>query len=245
MLSAKNLSKTYPENNIQALKDINLKINRGEIIGLLGPNGAGKSTFVSIVSGLISKDSGQVFIDDIELKEKNNSKIMAKLGVVLEGERNLYWALTVKNNLYYFATIKGCKRESIKESIKVYGNILEINSLHDRKVNSLSSGQKQRVAITAALLHNPELLLLDEPSNGLDIDSRSKLIEHLQYIKDKFNKTIIITSHNVDFLRRIVSRFVIINQGRIRDKFINDNLSTDEIERRYRDIINGVVANDR
>ncbi|WP_432204262.1 ATP-binding cassette domain-containing protein [Thermoanaerobacter uzonensis] len=161
---------------------------------------------------------------------KNNEKI----GVVLEGNKNLYWAISVLDNYYYFGSIKGKTMGELKKNIEKYADVLKTKELLTRKVNTLSMGQKERVTITASLLHEPEFLILDEPSNGLDIESRILLTSAIKTLREEMKITVLIASHDVDFLRKTVDRFIIINNGNIVDEFANINITAEDIENKYK-----------
>ena len=233
MLSLRHISKTYKRDLITALDSVSFDVKMGEIVGILGPNGAGKTTLVKIVSGLIMPDQGNITIDQMIFNKVNHYEIMGKIGVVLEGARNLYWSLSVWDNYFYFGSLKGKTKKEIKVKIKQLEELMPTSALKKRMVRSLSLGEKQRVAIMCALLHSPSLLILDEPSNGLDIESRSTLVALLCNLRSSLNITTMITSHDVDFLRRMVDRFIIISNGKIVKEVSNDNLSTEEIESLY------------
>ena len=237
MLKVKNLSKIYPKNDNKALNNINMTIEKKEIVGLVGPNGAGKTTFINIISGLLTKNKGDIYINKMQLNKKNKYKIMKKIGVTFEGARNLYWALNVVNNFKYFGTIKGANKKLLKDNITFFSKKFGIESLLQSKVKTLSRGQKQRVSIVSSLLHDPQMLIYDEPTNGLDIESRTMLINYFKRIKNELEKTILITSHDTEFLRRVVDRFIILNEGKIIKKFNNKNMSNEEIEKKYHQAI--------
>lgn len=237
MIKISNIKKVY--NNKTALDCINMTINTGEIIGLLGPNGSGKTTLVKIICGLLIPDEGSVEVSGLTLDSSTEKVIMSKIGVVLEGARNLYWRVTVKYNYYYFGSLKGLSKKDIKSNIEKYSTALNIDHLLNRQVKGLSLGEKQKVAIAAALLHNPEIIILDEPSNGLDIESKEMVANALKYIKENYNTTILITSHDVKFLNDVVDKYIVINKGRIQDSFDRANLSPESIEEKYKDLTNG------
>jgi len=234
LITVSHLHKKYSKGNIVALNDVSMDIKKGEIAGLLGPNGAGKTTLIKIICGLTIPDSGEVIVSGIRMEEKTRLKIMEKIGAVFEGNRNLYWAISVLDNYYFYGSIKGKTSGQIKKNIEKYADLLKTKELLSRQVKTLSMGQKQRVAITAALLHEPEVLILDEPSNGLDIDSRFLLVDALKVLRDEMNMTLLIASHDVEFLRKTVDRIIIINNGIIADEFENIDITTDEIEKRYK-----------
>ncbi|AEM77939.1 ABC transporter ATP-binding protein [Thermoanaerobacter wiegelii] len=234
MLTVKNLYKKYNKSKAIASNNISMDINKGEIVGLLGPNGAGKTTLLKIICGLTIPDSSEVIISNIKMEDKTRLKIMEKIGVVLEGNKNLYWAISVLDNYYYFGSIKGKTMGEIKKNIEKYEDILKTKELLIRKVNTLSMGQKQRVAITASLLHELEPLILDEPSNGLDIESRILLTNAIKTLREEMKITVLIASHDTDFLRKTVDRFIIINNGNIVDEFENTNITAEDIENKYK-----------
>lgn len=233
MLTLTNISKTYMRATNTALNNVSLHASKGEIIGIFGPNGAGKTTLVKIISGLIIPDQGTVVIDHMPLNEDNRYQIMKKIGVVLEGARNLYWSISVLDNYYYFGAIKGKTKKEITTKIIQLGDLLNTSAWLRRPVKSLSLGEKQRVAIACALLHSPSLIVLDEPSNGLDIESRSILIKLLLLLRETLGPTIIITSHDIDFLRKTVDRFILISKGKIIKNILNEQLSTEQLEDLY------------
>ncbi|EMT39470.1 ABC-type multidrug transport system, ATPase component [Thermoanaerobacter thermohydrosulfuricus WC1] len=122
----------------------------------------------------------------------------------------------------------------LKKNIEKYADVLKTKELLTRKVNTLSMGQKERVTITASLLHEPEFLILDEPSNGLDIESRILLTSAIKTLREEMKITVLIASHDVDFLRKTVDRFIIINNGNIVDEFANINITAEDIENKYK-----------
>lgn len=231
MIYFKELTKKYKSTDKLALDSITLDINKNETICLLGPNGAGKTTLIKCLCGLILPDKGEIFIDNEAIL--NNKNYLQNIAVVLEGARNLYWRISVRSNLYYSGALKGISKKQINYNINKYKDIFHINDLLDRKVNTLSLGQKQKVAIFSSILLEPEILILDEPSNGLDIESKRDLINLLKTINRENNITILIASHDVDFIRKLVDRIAIINDGKIQGILINKNITTNIIEESY------------
>jgi len=154
ILYVDNLCKKYK--NFK-LNNVSLKLPKGFIMGLIGENGAGKTTLIKCLSGLIIPDSGAIYIDNLKINSKN-PKYLKDIGIVLEGARNLYWRLSVKSNFYYFGALKGINKKQIDINIKKYNEFFSINDLLNRKVNTLSLGQKQRVAILANILLEPKIL---------------------------------------------------------------------------------------
>ncbi|MBU3156454.1 ABC transporter ATP-binding protein [Clostridium estertheticum] len=236
MINFKNLTKKYKGSEIVALDSFTLDVNDYEIICLLGPNGAGKTTLIKALTGLVIPDNGEIYIDD---KKINTEKInyLKDIAVVLEGARNLYWRISVKSNFYYFGALKGISRKQIDSNIKKYNELFNINDLLNRRVNTLSLGQKQKVAIIANILLTPKILVLDEPSNGLDIEAKEMLLNLLNIIKKQNNTTVLIASHDVDFIRRAVDRIAILNNGKVQEILVNDNISNSLIEEKYLKIV--------
>ena len=209
VLSVKNLNKIYNK-NIQALKNLNLEVNEGEIFGLLGPNGAGKSTFINILSGITTKTSGDVNVWGFNL-DKNPRQVRASLGIVPQ-EINVDPFFTPKNLLELQAGLYGVKKKD-----RITDTILELVSLKD-KANSytrnLSGGMQRRLLIAKALVHKPPIVILDEPTAGVDIELRKKLLENVKSLQS-IGVTIILTTHYLSEAEEMCDRIAIINKGRL------------------------------
>ncbi|MBU3143760.1 ABC transporter ATP-binding protein [Clostridium sp. CF012] len=236
MINFKNLTKKYKGSNIVALDSFTFDVNDCEIICLLGPNGAGKTTLIKCLAGLVIPDNGEIYINDEKINIKNNN-YLKDIALCLEGARNLYWRISVKSNFYYFGALKGISKKQIDADIKKYNELFDINDLLNRRVNTLSLGQKQKVSILANILLTPKILVLDEPSNGLDIEAKEMLLRLLNIIKKQDNTTVLIASHDVDFIRKAVDRIVILNKGKVQDILVNDNISNSLIENKYLKIV--------
>jgi len=209
VLSVKNLNKIYNK-NIQALKNLNLEVNEGEIFGLLGPNGAGKSTFINILSGITTKTSGDVNVWGFNL-DKNPRQVRASLGIVPQ-EVNVDPFFTPKNLLELQAGLYGVKKKD-----RITDTILELVSLKD-KANSytrnLSGGMQRRLLIAKALVHKPPIVILDEPTAGVDVELRKKLLESVKSLQS-IGVTIILTTHYLSEAEEMCDRIAIINKGRL------------------------------
>ncbi len=212
-IAISHLSKSYKKPPIRALRDVSFSFEKGETIGLLGPNGAGKTTLIKCVCGLIDFSEGSITVEGLDVKRELR-KVLRRLGVVLDGARNLYWRLTVRQNLEYFGMIRGMSGSKTKERISEVLSSMKIESLSNRQVNTLSSGQKRKVSIAAALIHNPLFLILDEPTTGLDIPSIDNLVEVLNGLRET-NIGMLISSHDLSFVRRVAQRNVFISAGRV------------------------------
>ncbi len=210
MLVIKNLEKSY--GSFKALKGLNLEIEKGEIFGFIGPNGAGKSTTMKIVSGLLSPDSGEVYVDGIDAI-KNNRKLKDKIGYMPDFF-GVYDNLKAIEYLEFYASIYGIVGD---EARKLSMDLLELVNLQDKwdsNVDGLSRGMKQRLCLARCLVHNPELLILDEPASGMDPRARFEMKGILKNLKE-MGKTIIVSSHILSELGEICTRIGIIKNGAI------------------------------
>ena len=208
MIEIKNLLKCYGENI--AVNNISFSVDKGEILGFLGPNGAGKSTTMNILTGYISYTEGSVMIDGIDML-KNPTDCKKRIGYLPE-QPPLYMDMTVTEYLDFVCDIKKIK-ESKKEHIEDVLNMVGIIDVKDRLIKNLSKGYKQRVGIAQALIGNPEILILDEPTVGLD---PKQIIEIRNLIKELGkNRTVILSSHILSEISAICERVIIINGGEI------------------------------
>ena len=209
MIEVKNITKKY--GNTIALDDVSFKIEEGEIVGLIGPNGAGKSTTMNIITGYIEPTEGEVFIDGINML-KNPKKAKRNIGYMPEGVP-LYGDLTAKEFVTYMAGIKKVEKKSLKEKVN---NIIEQTGLKDvqnKLIRNLSRGYKQRVSMAGALVGEPKVLILDEPTVGLD----PKQITEIRSLIKKLGKdhTVILSSHILSEVSQICDKVIIINKGKL------------------------------
>ena len=213
-IEIKNLSKHY--NNIEAVKNINFKINKGSIVGLLGPNGCGKTTTIGMMLGLIKPSSGAVFINDQNIEsEKNRTKILEKMNFI-SPYVELPKKLTVEENLIVYGGLYGVN--NLKYKIYDLMEKLNLINFKSRKTGELSSGQKNRVSLAKALINNPEILLLDEPTASLDPDVGDFIRTYLEDFASKKNTTILLASHNMNEVERLCSEVMMMKNGKIIDK---------------------------
>jgi ABC-2 type transport system ATP-binding protein len=210
MLEVKGVTKRYGK--LIAVTDVSFRADDGETIGLLGPNGAGKTTTVSVIAGLLSPDSGEVLIEGQQVKS-DTDPVKLKIGLVPQ-DMALYDKLSARDNLIFFAalySLVGAKaRQAITEALSLVG-------LSDRagdKVGTFSGGMKRRLNLAAALLHDPQILLLDEPTVGVDPQSRNAIFENLEALR-KRGKTLIYTTHYMEEAERLCDRIVIIDHGKV------------------------------
>ena len=209
MITVKNVTKKYGK--FKAVDNISFEINDGEIIGLLGPNGAGKSTTMNILTGFIEPTEGEVIINGYNISKKPK-KAKKCIGYMPEGVP-LYKDMTVKEFVTYIAELKGVKKEQIKESVDQAIQDTWLQNVRKVLIRNLSKGYKQRVSMAGALVGNPEIIILDEPTVGLD---PKQIIEIRNLIKKLGkNHTLIISSHILSEISQICERVIIINKGQI------------------------------
>ena len=207
VLSVKKLNKIY-RGNIHALKDLNLEVKEGEILGLLGPNGAGKSTFINILSGVTDKTSGEVIVWGFNL-DKNPRQVRVSLGIVPQ-EINVDPFFTPKKLLDLQAGLFGVKKKD-----RITDTILELVALKDKSnsyTRSLSGGMKRRLLIAKALVHKPPIVILDEPTAGVDVELRRNLWENIRSLRN-LGVTIILTTHYLQEAEELCDRVGIIHKG--------------------------------
>ncbi|MFN7181684.1 MAG: ABC transporter ATP-binding protein [Planctomycetota bacterium] len=207
MIEVKNVSKFY--GNIKALDNVSFYIDKFELIGLLGPNGAGKTTLMRIIISYLAPTKGDVFINGKNVREY--SKEIKNLLGYLPENNPLYDDMTVKEALQFFAKIRGIDRQNIKSCIDRVVKDCGLKNVYYRPIGELSKGYKQRVGLALALIHNPMILILDEPTHGLD---PIQVIEIRNLLKELAKeKTVIISSHILPEVSEICSRILIINRG--------------------------------
>ncbi len=204
MICIEKLYKSYKNNNV--INGIDLEINRGEITALVGKNGAGKTTLIRMISGLIKPDSGKIIIPENK-----------KLGVLLGGDVNLYKKLTGYEIISFFGGLYGMNKTDISNKIGEMDKVLSMSDFLEKQAYTFSRGMKQKVALTIATLHEPEILLLDEPSTGLDIDATNDIIKFLDFLKKK-EKTILIATHNIFEISDLSDYIVFLKEGKINKK---------------------------
>ncbi|VYU30235.1 ATP-binding cassette domain-containing protein [Clostridium tertium] len=210
MLVIKNLEKSY--GNFKALNGVNLEIKKGEIFGFIGPNGAGKSTTMKIISGLLSADSGEVYVDGIDAI-KDNKALKDKIGYMPDFF-GVYDNLKAIEYLEFYASIYGILGDEARELAMDLLELVNLKDKWDANVDGLSRGMKQRLCLARCLVHNPELLILDEPASGMDPRARYEMKGILKNLRE-MGKTIIVSSHILSELGEICTRIGIIKNGSI------------------------------
>ena len=217
LIEVKNLSKSFK--SFEAVKDLSLHVKQGECLAILGPNGAGKTTTFEMLEGLLRPDSGEIFLFG-KTWERDRSEILSRIGVQLQ-ETSLYKRFTVRETLELFGSFYK-QRKPIKELLE----LVELSDKIDIELRHLSGGQKQRVYIAAALINDPELIFLDEPTTGLDPLARRGVWNIIQNLKRE-GVGILLSTHHMEEAEHLASRIVILDSGKI----IAQGTSQDLIER--------------
>ena len=199
---------------VKALNNINININQGDFVALIGLNGAGKTTLLRILSGILLPDSGEVKICNTCYKD-NENKIKRKIGVVMGGDHSLYGKLTAAENLEFFGSFYALKQKQINKKVIELLNLFGLTQKKDILVETFSKGMKQKLLIAKALLHEPEILILDEPCNGIDIVTNLEVKNLLKKLNREYGKTIILTTHNLYDAEDLCSRLCILKEGQI------------------------------
>jgi ABC-2 type transport system ATP-binding protein len=212
IIETHDLTKTFRGASEPVVKGISFSVARNEVFGLLGPNGAGKTTTISILCGLFPPSSGRVIIDGMSLNG-DLAGIKQIVGVVPQ-DIALYPTLSARENLNFYGNMYGVSGKELKDKIELWLNNFGLKDAADRRVSTYSGGMKRRVNLIAGILHEPKILFLDEPTVGVDVQSRNVIIDHLKELNKK-GTTIIYTSHHMEEAEDFCSKVAIIDHGKI------------------------------
>lgn len=210
MLKLEKIRKSFKNNLV--LKDVSFTVDTGEVVGLVGLNGSGKSTIIRIISGLIIQDNGTI---------ENDFK---NIGVLLEGSRNIYHFLTVRENIKYFSILNNIEDAYVENFMNKYITLFGLEDKLDEEVGNLSRGMIQKVSIMILLAQNPDIIIMDEPTLGLDIISTIQIREIIQDIVKEKNKTVLIVSHDTKLLDSVADRILFLKDGKIEADIETENL---------------------
>lgn len=225
IIQVENMSKIYvsktrkglfktDRREVTALDSVNLTIEDGELFGLLGPNGAGKTTLIKCMTTLLLPTSGTARINGYDIYKEDNL-VRASLGCMLMGERGLYWKLTGRENLEYFAALYHVPSSMRKDRVSYLVELLDLGEFADRTVETLSSGQKMKFAFARSLISDAPILLLDEPTNTMDVQGARELRRIVRMLNEEEGKTIVYTTHIMQEADELCDRVAIIDQGKI------------------------------
>ena len=201
-------------NIVRAVDNISMEIMPGEICGYLGPNGAGKSTTIKMMTGILTPNSGEVYIGGLNV-QKQRKEVAMHIGVVFGQRSQLNWDLRLGESFELLRHMYRINKEQYKETLEVMDQILGIKELMDKPVRQMSLGQRVKGDLVAAMLHSPDVLFLDEPTIGLDIGSKYALRKFVKEINEKKGTTIILTTHDLGDIEQLCSRLIIINKSHL------------------------------
>ena len=215
-LAVEGLSKRFGsgEDAVVAVDDVSFSVDRGSVVGLLGPNGAGKTTLIKCVLGIVIPDAGSIRVLGSDAGAGRRA-VYADVDAMLEGARNDYWRLTVRENLRYFATISGIDPDSVAARHDRLLDRLGLTEKAETPVRELSRGMKQKVSLASVLAGGAELVFLDEPTLGLDVESSRTLRRELQRLAGEEGLTIVLSSHDMGVIEDVCDRVIVMSDGRI------------------------------
>jgi ABC-2 type transport system ATP-binding protein len=230
------LGKRYGQ--LVAVDDVSLSVPRGQVFGLLGPNGAGKTTTIKMIAGLIVPSAGRIRLGGFDVA-RQRSQAVRQIGAVLEGSRNVYWPLSAWQNLLYFGRLKGLRGREIRPRAQRLLTELDLWQRRHEPVGSFSRGMQQKVAIAAALITDPPVILLDEPTLGLDVEAARTVRGWIARLAREEGKTVVLTTHQLDVAQQLADRIAVIRRGRIIADLPTNELLSRYAEDRYRIQVGG------
>jgi ABC-2 type transport system ATP-binding protein len=199
---------------IRAVDGISFDIDRGELVGYIGPNGAGKSTTIKMLTGLLVPTSGSLLVDGrIPWKERRDH--VAKIGAVFGQRTTLWWDLPVVDSLELLRHMYNIPADRFRENLRDFRSLLEMDPFMETPVRSLSLGQRMRADLCASLLHDPQLLFLDEPTIGLDVVAKERIRQFILHINKQLGTTVLLTTHDLSDVEKLCKRVMIIDHGRL------------------------------
>lgn len=223
------LSKTYRQRNgtpIHAVREVSLTVSAGQVFGFLGPNGAGKTTTIKMLCALVRPTAGRAWINGLDVWRRRGAA-MRQVGAVLEGTRNVYWALSAWDNLIYSGHLKGASGRPLRVRAERLLRELDLWERRGDLVRAFSRGMQQKVAVACALVADPPVVLLDEPTLGLDVQSARTVEALVKRLAQEQGKTVVLTTHQMDMAEELCDRVAIISKGRIiADRPVEEMLDT-------------------
>ena len=211
-IQADSLVKIYNNETKIALNNISFSVPPGSVFGLLGPNGAGKTTLIKMILGLVLPTQGQAYLGGFDVN-KQRSQALRQAGAVLEGARNIYWRLSARANLEYFGTLRGLHGRELTRRVDEVLTLVDLADRADEETRLLSRGMQQKVALAVSILHEPQALLLDEPTLGLDVQAARVIEKTIHHLTKDQGKTVLLTTHQMDLAERLCDYIFVINKG--------------------------------
>lgn len=226
MVEVIGLSKQFK--SVKAVDNISFNVSQGEILGLLGENGAGKTTTLRMLATMLKPTSGTVNINNYDVVNDAHM-VRGEIGILFGGEVGLYDRLTARENIKYFAQLNGVSNQKAEEQINKLVKAFNMEEYIDRRVGKFSRGMKQKVAIARSIVHDPKIMLFDEPTAGLDISASKIIHDFILHCKEE-NKAIVFSSHMMNEVEKLCDRVVIINKGKV----VEDG-KIDKLKEKYND----------
>ncbi len=238
MIKILNISKNFKKN--QALNNVNFDVNDGEIVGLLGENGAGKSTLLRIISTMLTPTSGTALINGYDLL-KSPKEVRKNIGILFGSEVGLYERLTARENLEYFAQLNAMSKKEADERIDLLINKFSFREYADKQVGTFSKGMKQKIAIARSIVHDPSVMLFDEPDSGLDFKAAKIIFDFMELCK-KEGKCIVFSSHSMENIKNYSDKMVVIHRGEIIKTFDVHEYREKYTDRKINEILFNLVC---
>lgn len=212
MIDVDHVSKRF--GNILAVENVSFRVEAGEVYGLLGENGAGKTTTMRMMATLLQPSEGDIRIRGFSVR-RDPVEVRRRIGILFGGDVGLYNRLSARENIAYFGSLYGLDGARLRERIDILSKMLDMESFIDRRVGTFSRGMKQKVAIARTLVHDPDVILLDEPTTGLDVTAANIFRRMVGRLQEE-GKTILFSSHNMGEIDKLCKRIALIHKGRLR-----------------------------
>ena len=238
-IELRGLTKRY--GRVTAVEDVSLDVAAGQVLGLLGPNGAGKTTTIKMMTGLVTPTAGTARLGGYDIG-KQRSRAVQQIGAVLEGSRNVYWSLSAWQNLLYFGRLKGLSAAEIKPRAERLLRELDLWERRKEQVGGFSRGMQQKVAVAAALVTDPPIMLLDEPTIGLDVEAARTVRHWVLRLAHEEGKTVVLTTHQLAMAEELCDRVAVIRSGRIITDLPTSELLDRYVEDRFEVEVSGTTA---
>ncbi|MFG0212302.1 ATP-binding cassette domain-containing protein [Brevibacillus porteri] len=212
MIEVKEVSKRFKE--IAAVQHVSFRVEAGEVYGLLGENGAGKTTTMRMMATVLTPTEGDIEISGFSVRQQP-LEVRRRIGILFGGDVGLYSRLTARENIAYFGRLYGLEQARLEERIHSLSRMLEMDDFIDRRVGAFSRGMKQKVAIARTLVHDPDVILLDEPTTGLDVTAATIFRRMVRKLQEE-GKTILFSSHNMGEINKLCKRVALMHKGKLR-----------------------------
>lgn len=225
MIQIQNLTKTFRNCSTPVVDSISFSVSEGEIVGILGENGAGKTTLLRMIATILKPTSGTAFVNTHNILS-SPEKVREQIGMLFSGEAGLYDRLSARENIYYFSDLNGASRVDSEKIIDKMSRVLDMNDFLDKRVSTFSRGMKQKTALARAVIHNPPVMLFDEPTTGLDISSTQTVHDFILTCRE-LGKSILLSSHNIKELKKVCSRILLLHNGKIHSELDTGEMGDD------------------